>query len=537
MKILDCTLRDGGYYNNWDFHPDLVRSYLESVASSGIDFVELGLRNFSKEGFFGAFAYSNEHFLIRLNLPKGPKYGVMVDAKTIIQSEMSVSDAVNNLFVERDVSQIDLVRVAAHFHEVEDCEEIVFELKKKGYLVGLNLMQTGGKDTSILAETAEIAQRWEGLDVLYFADSLGNMDGKEVLRVINALRLHWTGELGIHTHNNMGKALDNCLVAKDAGVTWLDATITGMGRGAGNAETEKLLAVQARLSEKYSAASVYELAIRYFEPMQKVSGWGSNLLYFIGAQNEVHPTYIQNLLSDTHYGTDEIIGAIDYLGNLENSSSYNSKVYKAALSFGNANNPISGSLDLVDKALGKQILIVANGPNLNRYIDDIRDYIDDNKPIVIAINAIEVLEGRVDYYCISRNSKFLSEGAKYSKLAASIILPLHRFSKSELSSFSDNAIFFDYGLEVICDEFEAKSTECKIPFDITAAYAFAAAKVMSGVNIKLVGFDGYEKGDERQLEMIELVSAIKNASGLDNITALTPTTYPIKQGSIYAPTR
>ncbi len=80
-KILDCTLRDGGYYNNWDFKKDLVKEYLEAMAVSKTDFIELGLRQFKNESFLGAHAYTTNDYLKRLDLPKGPKYGVMVDAK------------------------------------------------------------------------------------------------------------------------------------------------------------------------------------------------------------------------------------------------------------------------------------------------------------------------------------------------------------------------------------------------------------------------------------------------------------------------
>ena len=83
IKILDCTLRDGGYYNNWDFDTEVVESYLKAVATANIDFVELGLRNFSQVGFHGAFAYTTEDYINDMELPDGPVYGVMVDAKTI----------------------------------------------------------------------------------------------------------------------------------------------------------------------------------------------------------------------------------------------------------------------------------------------------------------------------------------------------------------------------------------------------------------------------------------------------------------------
>ncbi|MFT5002470.1 MAG: 4-hydroxy 2-oxovalerate aldolase, partial [Flavobacteriales bacterium] len=195
MKILDCTLRDGGYYNNWDFPSEVAEAYFQAVAKAKIDYVELGLRNFPKDDFLGAYAYTTEDYLNTLRLPTGPVYGVMVDAKTILASSLNMAEAIDILFVTASESKIGLVRVAAHFDEVEQCGPIVKYLKQLGYLVSLNLMQAGGKASNIVADKARQANEWGVLDVLYFADSLGNMDGDEVERIVSALRQEWTGPI------------------------------------------------------------------------------------------------------------------------------------------------------------------------------------------------------------------------------------------------------------------------------------------------------------------------------------------------------
>lgn len=104
--VLDCTLRDGGYYNNWDFDPVVVTQYLNSVANAKIDYVELGLRNFAKPGFLGAFAYTTEDFINSITLPLGPTYGVMIDAKTILESGMSIEESIDALFVPADQAKL-----------------------------------------------------------------------------------------------------------------------------------------------------------------------------------------------------------------------------------------------------------------------------------------------------------------------------------------------------------------------------------------------------------------------------------------------
>lgn len=534
FSILDCTLRDGGYYNNWDFSPEVVQAYLAAMAQAKIDYVELGLRNFPKTGFDGPFAYTTEAFIKSLNLPEGPTYGVMVDAKTILDANMSIEKAVDALFVDAVNSPISLVRVAAHFHEVEHSGPIIKLLKQKGYIVGYNLMQAGGKPDEVIAEKARIAKEWGNLDILYFADSLGNMDGEEVTRIVKAIKTEWQGDIGIHTHNNMGKALDNTITAKSLGVSWLDVTVTGMGRGAGNAQTETLLAVIDKVSDQYDPSAVYELVIRHFEQMQKDYGWGSSLLYFLGAQNDVHPTYIQNLISNKHYGTEEIVGAINYLSQLEGTTSYNGDVMESAISFDTSTKNVSGTNKLLGKFEGKEVLLVGNGPSLVRHLQAIETYIHERQPVVIAINAVKDLAAEfVNYYCVSHNSKYLSENNTYKNLKSPIIMPAHRFTDEELSNISNE--FFDYGLTVEPKQFLIQETYCSIPFDLTAAYALAIAFYGKALKISLVGVDGYELGDIRQSEMIELLSLVKQVAASTELTALTPSSYPIKQGSIYAP--
>ena len=534
FAILDCTLRDGGYYNNWDFDPEVVSKYLSSVAQSGIDYVELGLRSFRKHGFLGPFAYTTEEFLNSLELPDGPIYGVMVDAKTILESGFKIEDAINTLFIPAEESKIKLVRVAAHFHEVDMSGSIISHLKKLGYIVGFNLMQAGGKSDELLAEKAQQAAEWDGLDVLYFADSLGNMDGAEVSRIVKALRTQWSGPLGIHTHDNMNKGLDNTLVAKQLGVTWLDSTVTGMGRGAGNTQTERLLTV-VDSGKKYDSRPIYELVVRYFEPMQKKYGWGSNLLYFLGAKNEVHPTYIQNLLSNTHYGTDEVVGAIDYLSKLEGTASYNGAVLETALSFCTSKSDVSGSNDAQSLFDGKNVLIVANAPSTEKYASAIERYIRNTKPVVISINTItHILPELIDYYVISHNSKFLSESKVYKEVDKPIILPKHRFINSELLELAHLKLI-DHGLEVKKGLFASHGNYTSIPYDVTSAYILGVLLESKVNNIYVVGFDGYSHDDVRQQEMVDIISLYQSHEKSLEIVSLTPTTYPLCKSSVYAP--
>ncbi|NOI68722.1 aldolase catalytic domain-containing protein [Vibrio sp. 99-8-1] len=532
MRILDCTLRDGGYYNNWDFDQEVVDAYLSAVCDANIDVVELGLRNFPQKKFFGAFAYTSEEHIAMLDLPSGPIYGVMVDAKTILTSSFSISDAIERLFVPASESKINLVRVAAHFGEVEASGEIVKKLKSMGYIVGFNLMQAGGRSSILLEEKAKTVSDWGDVDVLYFADSLGNMGSEEVIRITTCLKKHWHGEIGIHTHDNMGKGLSNSITALGVGVSWLDSTITGMGRGAGNTQTENLLTLLG--DDRYTPNMIYDLAIRYFEPLKKIYGWGSNLLYFLGARHNIHPTYIQNLLSNQHYGIDEVIGAIEYLSNEEGVASYSGKTFESALQINNIQNKPSSSSDISNVFDGKNILLIANGLSCKKYKEAIEKYIEFNNPIVISLNINEyVCEENIDLYILSHNIKMLSEFKKYEKVNKPLILPKHRFTLEEMKVIEHLKVF-DIGFDSEFSQLGIDNGIVQSSFDVTAAYALGIMLMTRLDNIYLVGFDGFEKGDPRQQEMLELLNQYNSIANRPELISLTPTSYPIGESSIYA---
>lgn len=536
MKILDCTLRDGGYYNSWDFDAPLVQAYLQAVAAAGIDYVELGFRDLAQPGFYGPYAYTTESFLSRLVLPPGPQYGVMINAATVLKSKLDSDEVLDKLFVDASQSKLELVRIAAHLDEIERCQPITQHLKDKGYIVGINLMQIGGRKSSYIQDLGATIAAWGTIDVLYFADSFGNMDVAEVTRTVSALRETWQGELGIHTHNNMGLALQNSMAAYKLNVEWLDATVSGMGRGAGNTPTETLLASLASLSDKYRASSIYELSIRYFQPMKKDYGWGDNLLYFLGAQNDVHPLYIQNLLSGAYSGVDEVIGAIDYLSQLEGASKYDGATMQTALTLTDTNSEPEGSPAIRGLFAGREVLLVGSGPLVEKHLSEIYAYIEDRKPVVVIINVHETFDPKfVDYYCFVRNSKFLAESRKYHDITKPIILPMHRFAPEELDLLPEKTTRLAYGMKVSSGEFVIEDAFCILPYEVTVGYALAVAKTGSAERISMVGFDGYDPGDLRQKEMVDLLALVANAWAGFELRALTPTSYPIKLGSVYAP--
>ena len=187
ITILDCTLRDGGYYNNWDFNKKIVERYLLSTKNSLVDVVELGFRSPPRDIFMGPYAYTTDDFINQLNLPKKLLYGVMINGQEFIDDLSGDKSLVDKLFQRKENSQISLVRIAINFNDVLKSKALVYQLKNLGYMIGLNLMQAHGKSEENYVEIAKNISSWGGVDVLYFADSLGNMTPKDIKKSVSLL--------------------------------------------------------------------------------------------------------------------------------------------------------------------------------------------------------------------------------------------------------------------------------------------------------------------------------------------------------------
>ena len=528
IKILDCTLRDGGYYNKWDFTDALVHKYLHAVNNANVDIIELGLRNLPQNDFFGAFAYTTDNYIDTLNIDKGITVGVMIDAGSILNSELSVDGVINSLFKAKEESRVDLVRIATHFDCIKQCKKIAEALKKLGYIVGLNLMQPHAVANQELSEAAELIQSWGMVDVLYFADSLGGMNDSDVVRIISALELGWSGDIGFHAHNNKGLAVSNILTAIEYGAIWIDSTILGMGRGAGNAQTENVLLKLEGHQLGYHANALFDLVLSEFIPLQNHYHWGESLLYGLAATNNIHPTYIQEMLVDNRYSNKEVLQAVEFMSSID-ASHYDQNLLLQAR--GNISN--KGSWNAKNWCENKEVLILGSGTSLQTYKQGIIQYIESYRPVVVSINIKhDFPQGMIDMYASCNESKMLGELDLYSKLDKPLAIPNVLLKKIVGKSVLIKCLW-DYGLNIKQNTFIAGETECTLPYELSIGYALSLVNIGGAKSISLVGFDGYDREDIRQIKMNELLDLYHQKSHIP-VVALTPATYHLSQGSIYA---
>ncbi|MDK1494385.1 hypothetical protein QN219_31025 [Sinorhizobium sp. 7-81] len=293
INFLDCTLRDGGYYTGWDFAPEMVSDYIATINTLPVRMVELGLAG--KPESHGYFANVTSSKAEQVAAGLLAKACVMIDAKDVLASELPIPLAVIRL-TDRLVpgGHITTVRVAAHYSNLAACRNICAELSHRGFRVFLNLMQIDAADAAEVEMCLKELKQIETIDVLYIADSFGSMKPTRVQEIIGRFADRIEPDIGFHGHDNRGYALVNSVAAAMAGATWIDCTMGGMGRGAGNTASEQILPLLARL-ETSQERVLLEHVLRHFDPLRKQYRWGSSAAYQFAGSNFIHPSYVQKL--------------------------------------------------------------------------------------------------------------------------------------------------------------------------------------------------------------------------------------------------
>lgn len=531
--VLDCTFRDGGYYNNWDYDPKTVECYLSAMSRSGVDIVEIGFRMPAQPTFLGPFAYTTDAYLSSLDIPEGMTLAVMVNADDLLRASGGIGGAVDALFSPASASRVGVVRIAAHLKHVSGCIGIAKRLEELGYRVILNVMQAGSYASEELTRTAKEVNDWGCIDVLYFADSLGNMDPVSVKKTAAAFIAGWQKPVGFHGHNNRGLAVVNTLAAIEAGVTYVDSTILGMGRGAGNAQTEALLIELARRGgAKYAPEAVFPLALGELSELQKKYGWGQSLYYYLAAEYGIHPTYIQELLSDSRYGPEDILAAIKFLRET-GAKSFNADTLTQAMLGGDSY--ADGTWEATGWAAGRTVVIVGPGHQGERHLAAVADFVRQRDPLVLCLNINKSFPSDlVSAYVACHESRIMIEAHQYKTLKKPLFLPLARVPQDVKDGLGGVDVR-DYGLRIERDSVDIRATGCSLPKTLAVAYAIALAIEGNASTILLVGFDGYAIGDSRQEEMIEVFEHFHALETTPPIIAITPTTYPVIQRSVYEP--
>ena len=295
LKVLDCTIRDGGLVNDHAFSDDFVRAVYDACVAAGIDYMEIGYKA-SKKQFspdrFGPWKFCDEDDIRRIvgDNPTPLKLAVMADA--------GKSDWQTDILPKRD-SVLDLVRVAFYAHQVSEAREMIIDAHEKGYEVSANLMAVSTVKEQEIDQVLEVLAETPA-SVIVVVDSYGSMYAEQV-EILVKKYLEFgkaTGkQVGMHAHNNQQLAFANTIEAIIHGANRVDATMAGLGRGAGNCPMELLIGFLR--NPKFRIRPIYEVIQNHLLPLSRQVEWGPFVQYMITGQLNEHPrSAIQARASD-----------------------------------------------------------------------------------------------------------------------------------------------------------------------------------------------------------------------------------------------
>jgi 4-hydroxy 2-oxovalerate aldolase len=282
IKVMDCTVRDGGLMNNWQFSDEFVKAVYQACLEAGIDYMEIGYKSsesaFSRDEV-GPWKFCDDKDLRRVvgSNKTNLKLSAMADIGRIAPDDIPPA---------KD-SVLDMIRVACYVHQVDKAIALADICIDKGYEVCINLMAVS-KVNEMDLDQALLDISKSRVPIIYIVDSFGSMYSENIQHLVQKYKKALPDKtLGIHAHNNMQLAMSNTISAIIENCNMLDATLLGMGRGAGNCPIEILIAFLK--NPKYRILPLLDVIQNHIHPLQRDIDWGYHIPYLItGALNE-HP--------------------------------------------------------------------------------------------------------------------------------------------------------------------------------------------------------------------------------------------------------
>ena len=475
IKILDCTLRDGGYINEWNFGKKAIENILFNLSKANTDIIECGF--LTNKPYNPDYSLFNSVEVLNKLINKAANNSSMHVAM-IALGEREIDP---RLLSDASQGPIDGIRLTFHPNEIDrafECAEIIMQ---KGYKL---FMQPVGTTNYSDKKFLELLERINILNpyAFYIVDTLGLMYKKDLLRQVYLVdnNLNKSIRLGYHSHNNFQLSFSNAQAIAEYSTNReiiIDCSANGMGRGAGNLCSELFMDYLNKNCEKhYDVLPVLEIVDQYLVPISLTSPWGYNSAYFLSASNNCHPNYSSYLISKHSLSMSAIGNILQQLPQEHKrffDKEFIEKIYQNYQS--NAIDDVDTINKLRKKFDGKNILVIAPGSSIKSKRDAILKYIEKKEPVIISVNFIPDFV-KTDYVFVGNN-------LRYEELAEKLDVKKTIFT-SNISKLPKKAIKVNYS-ELINASYDAS--------DSSGMMILKLLKKVSVKNIALAGYDGFSK--------------------------------------------
>jgi 4-hydroxy 2-oxovalerate aldolase len=467
-SILDCTLRDGGYYTNWDFSNSLVDLYLGVLAEMDVEIIELGYLSPALSGYLGRFYYLPTHTLAHARgiLRPDQKLAVMLNAKDCDPNTIGA-------VVKPAQGLVQIVRLAVAPEQIEQGIAVARAVAQEGFEIAFNVMYLSkyAKDVSVLAP---LAQASDVIKTVSLVDSFGGCFPDQVGGAMRLAKNALPQKIGFHGHDNIMLAFANSLAALEAGADLVDATILGMGRGAGNLRTELILAYKARKNQQNVSFAKLGSLLEQFEIMRSRFSWGSNLPYIVSGLADLPQKDVMDWLGKDRYSTAAIVGALQKQGEgLVDRVEY-SEIRSAA------------------QIAPGRVMVIGGGASVRDHAEAIAELANRSCSAVVHSSLRNLAElssvTTPQYVCLPGHNAILSSSPLGNPAVAGYVVPPPpRFVGTALGSFQNTPVLQAAPIEAGT----VKKSLGPVSDVGPLALALGAARDLKAQEIVLVGFDGY----------------------------------------------
>jgi len=282
IKLLDCSIRDGGLINKWQFSDEFVRKNYRLLSAAGVDYIELGYKA-SRDQFdpkeYGKwrFCFDDEVKRVIDGVESQSKLSCMVDIGRVDDDDI----------LSKADSPFDMLRVACYAHQITKAIDLGNLILDRGYELSINIMAVSTNSEREIDEALTDLSKTD-FPLVYVVDSFGNMYCEDITALVKKYMTALPGKtIGVHTHNNRQLAFSNTIQGIINGANFVDSSVYGIGRGPGNCCTELLLSFLQ--NPKYELRPVLQLIQEEYMPLREKIEWGYIIPYMItGILNE-HP--------------------------------------------------------------------------------------------------------------------------------------------------------------------------------------------------------------------------------------------------------
>lgn len=471
MQILDCTLRDGGYINDFRFGKNGIKKIISQLTLAGIDIVECG---FLEDGEYDeeCSIYNSVEQIAAL-LPEDHRRSMYVAMACYGEYDLAqLSDY--------DGKSIDGIRVTFHYNEVEGALEYCKDIIAKGYKVFVQPVGTSSYTDEQLIELIKKVNRLRPY-AFYLVDTLGLMLKDDVLRFYYLINQNLDNSIhfGFHSHNNLQLSYSNSQVLSELNskrIISLDASVNGMGRGAGNLNTELIAYYLNSKERRYEVEPILEIVDEYISKIRVQFSWGYDVPHYLAAINGCHPNYAAYYI-DKQTLTAKNIGTILRMIEPEKRSLFNKQVAEEKYKeFQNREIDDNKTIDELKKVItGKNVLILGPGPSISSNEEKIKAIRENENCVTISVSFVPTK--------IDSDYVFLSNLKRYNTTFNPNKKSIRLIHTSNIAIEDNSCIVVNYS---------SLTNEDDVIIDNTAMMLLNLMLKLNPKKVYLAGLDGYE---------------------------------------------